>query len=198
MDAQNAINNGGATGLSYTNSGERTLPTRSGLAERTIDRGAIVTRQASDIREALSRPEQSRQFTTDRNLTDPRTPLVRDTAERGFYNEPIPRTVADLRDRLARTDNVRMLEYMTTGQNGAAGQIPASEQQQKTPLDFRIEDLFRGYFNEPVRGSSDKSGEFLFIPPAQSVGSNNGMILLLLVGVGVVGYYAYRKFKGGD
>lgn len=77
------------------------------------------------------------------------------------------------------------------GQNAGVDQPPS-------PLDARIEDLFRGFFNEPVRGGANKSGEFVYIPPASGGGRNSGMLFLILAGVGVLGFIAYRKFAGGS
>src|SRR5690606_16419402 len=122
--------NGGITGLSTMNSGDRTLETRAPISARD-NRIIQIERNAGDIRTALSRPESARTFAADRTLADTRQPLANRESERAFYNEPIARTVSDLRDRISRTDNLRMLA--TASPTSTPNIIPAGEQQQKTP-----------------------------------------------------------------
>ena len=140
--------------------------------------------------------------------------------DRGGDGRPVefPRTVST-RERISRDATGRAVETIRTVSTRApieardtggrildnsgglsSPNVPTNPgvNQPKSPLDMRIEDLFRGFFNEPIRGSADKSGEFVYIPPASGGGSNTGMLFLLLAGAGIVGYVAYRKFAGGN
>jgi len=109
------------------------------------------------------------------------------------------RDVPNNASAMMRTITSRAIATATnSGSPAANAQQPYD---QKTPLDRKIDDLFRGFYNEPIRGSADKSGEFVYIPPASGGGSSGsgGKILLLLIGVAIAGYYAYQKFgKGGE
>lgn len=198
LDYQTAMNQGGATGLSYAQTGDRTVgDTRSPISRdgsRTIagDR-TIASRDA-----LTTRTIDGRTIAAERSLPNQRPPLVRDESARTFYNDPIPRTIAGLRDRIQRTDNGRMIATASSSpETNNAGEIPANNQN-KTPLDFKLEDLFRGFYGEGIRGRGETGGEFLYVPAASnSGGSNSGMLILLVAGAGIIGYFAYKKFSGG-
>lgn len=197
IDYQTAMNQGGATGLSYSQTTGRDLgEPRSPISRGGDGRTVSTDRTVSTNRDPLTRSGDGRTVSTERTIGNQRPPLSRDESSRAFYNEPVPRTIAGLRERIQRTDNGRMVELASTNQNNNAGQVPANNQN-KTPLDFRIEDLFRGFYGEPIRGRGETGGEFLYVPAATNSGSSGGMLVLLVAGAGVLGYFAYRKFAGG-
>ena len=147
------------------------LPNRDSLYPTRTDPIATATRTVIGSRDPMYRTSQSRQIV----ISDP-------TATRTINaRNPINRGTAD-----------RAIAYQTTTGNVSAVQLPPEG---ITPIDTPIEKMFRGFWNEPVRGSADKQGQFLYIPPA-SMQSNSSMTFLLLAGVAVVGFIAYRRFKG--
>lgn len=121
------------------------------------------------------------------------------------YDRSLPQSGGTRRTDTGRTLQ-SVIDNVTNGGGNGTSPTPlpspssaGDPAKEKTPFDFSLADLFRGFFNEPVRGSSNKQGEFLFIPPAsaQSSGPSTIVILLILAIVGVGGYYAYRKVNNG-
>lgn len=163
------------------------------LAEPIIDssdaysnNGATGLSDSNNIYASVTVPNSivpSRSFAVSSDLIPTRT---------GILNEPIPRSIPT-RERINRTSIDRMVSLSST---------PISTNSQSTinepktiPLDYKFDDMFRGLFNEPVRGSANKSGQFYYVPPATSQ-SSGGTGILILAGVAIAGYFAYQKWRG--
>lgn len=199
---------GGATGLSSRSryDGGRTLSGPMGTYSNRSD--VLPLLQASDDRSfipsgGISRGGGILPSSNDRSF-DPSGGVLRGGGS-------VPANAAD-QDRqftygtgTRRTDTGRAFSNVLSDAAGGGGNSPVigstpvpgaqDTSKDKTPFDFSLESLFRGFFGEPVRGSANKSGEFVFIPPAssQSSGPSTVVILLVLLLVGGGGYYAYKK-----
>lgn len=198
IDSGLALNSGGATGFSLQTA-DRTLPD---LRNPTMPRIESLSRELTTSRGIIARESlyprdiDGQSLVEERYLPDVRPSLARSESERSFFFEPIGRTVGDLREQISRADSGRMIETASSNGTNNTGN-PATPLENKTPLDFPISDLFKGFFNAPVKGRADKNGQFIAIPPATNSGGSGGfVVLLLLAGLGVGGYYLYQKYRG--
>lgn len=148
----------------------------------------------------LTRGDQLRTLAAPRTITGGRSPILRPVPNQPIFEPTLePRGLGGaFRAPLTGRDaGGRSIAFPSSGIPGA-GENPGTNQP-KTPFDEQLETLFRGYFGEPIKGSADKAGEFVYFPPSSSGGGmSGGMILLLVAGVGVAGYYAYKKFGKGE
>ncbi len=141
-----------------------------------------------------------------RYIADPREPLAPrggDTG-RGIADIILPRYLADAREPIAPRDvgvsRALAPSPTTPVTDTTPTPTPTTPQDQtnspSSPFDLGLGDWFKSYFNEPIKGSQDKNGEFVYVPGATSGGGSSAMILLAVAGVGVGGYFLYKKYKG--
>lgn len=165
------------------------------VAETTRNGGGVTGTSGAN-RDTLY-PTRSDQVITPNRVIEPsRSPMYRTSQTRQIViSDPTATRTISQRNPINRGSMDRALSYQSTsGSNADNISVPYEN---PVPLDYPIEKLFRGFWNEPVKGSADKQGQFLYIPPASSQGSS-ALPLLLLAGAGVAAYFMYKKYKGGE
>lgn len=104
------------------------------------------------------------------------------------------RVIPERTNTFTRGTQTRRIEIFPSQVTSQLQTPPDTPSNRRTILDYDAEELFTGFWNQPVKGSGDKQGQFFFVPSATQ--SSGGGSILLLLGLAIVGGYAYVKLRG--